>query len=711
MRNLVKGILLIIFGVALLTTGLYAQNTEIKRSNNKVTLDGKTYYIHIVRKGETLFAISSVYNVPVDTIKKDNLQLTSDLKVNQYVKIRAIDPKKDNEPQFVYHQVIKGDTPFNIARRYNVTIKEIYENNSGTELGIKLGQNLKIPLHNESHEEPVAENPSVEPVKEVQQDGYILHKVDKKETKYGIANNYKVTIAEIEAINPGLSERMLNVGELIKIPASKEKLIKPDDTQYHKVAKQETIFGITKIYQTTEKELLKLNPELKKRGLQEGELILVPQKTDSEPVVVQKVEVKDTLKTDKPFDKKFDTFFTLPCPDPGIDTVHTYKVAFFLPLFLNLNDTLGKFIDKVSYDADGNAVVETVPRDGKSKEKIYKRTELFLDFYEGALLALNDLKKEGMSFEVHIFDTQNDSLHTVKLLKENALADFNLFIGPFYSDILNIVSNYAREHQINIVSPLSMKNSFIEHNPYAFQVSPPFEVQMLHASEYLNDFDTKNYIVIHDGKDINQDYTAAFKKELYAQMNESNYDQFKYNEVFYYDARDSVLKDVFTPGIENIVIIPSSDQAFVSDVIGKLNGYSYKYDITTFGQPRWLSFDNIELESFHNTKTHIFSNSFIDYSKPNVIQFVKDYRTYFKTEPEKYAFQGYDITRYFCSALNKYGHEFRKCIHMHNPELLQTKYNFVPYTDQGGYQNAAIYILGFTKDNKLVKTAEYPKTE
>jgi hypothetical protein len=295
-----------------------------------------------------------------------------------------------------------------------------------------------------------------------------------------------------------------------------------------------------------------------------------------------------------------------------------------------------------------------------------------------------------------------------KFMKKHNFSDFNLFTGPVFSEILTVVGDYAWEHQINIVSPLSIKSGFIDHNPYAFQVAPPFNVQMQHASDFLNEFDTKNYIVIHDGNNLDQEYISTFKKQLFAQMTEQNYNQIKYNEVFYYDAQDSVLKSVFTTGIENIVIIPSGNQAFVTDVLGKLNGYSFDYNITIFGQPRWVRFDNIELDNFHNTHTHIFSNSYIDYGDANVIRFTKQYRQQFAGEPDKYAFQGYDITKYFCLALNTYGPEFRKCIHNFQTDLLQTRLNFVQSSEQGGFQNTAIYILAYTKDYRLIKAASYP---
>lgn len=687
------------------TFQLTAQQIDIKRSNNKVSLNGTPFYIHVVRKGETLYAISKAYNVPVDSIKKDNLHVDDALKVNQFVKIRII-KKPDSSQEFVYHNVTKGDTPYNLSIKYSVSITDIYKYNPDAKLGIKLGEVLKIPV--------IIEYPHDQPNKiqkiEPKSDDFIIYKVQKKETIFGIAAKHGVTEEKIKELNPELNSRPLQKGEEIRIPFLKDEISTNSDYYYHKVLKQETIYGICKLYNIKEKKLYKINDDLKKRMLQVGELIRIPKNEFSDSIFSQKSSDyanEKKIKYDADVILK-DSLLIQSCPIKQIDTITTYKVAFFLPFYLNINDTLGKYIDKLVRDEDGVEILETTLRTGRIKDKVYIKSKIFIEFYQGALLALQNLKEKGVSLEIRIFDTQDDTIHIKQILRGQDLSNFDLFIGPVYGDILHVVGNYALKNQINIVSPLSMKNDFINHNSYAFQVSPPLEVQMQHASDFLNNFDTKNYIVIHDGNNLNQQYISQFKQQLYAQMNEDNYNQIRYNEVFYFDARDSVLKSVFSPGMQNIVIVPSSDQAFVTDVIGKLNGYSFEYDITIFGQPRWLRFENIELNNFHNTNTHIFSNSYIDYSNPSVIEFVERYRLNFKDEPDKFAFQGYDITKYFCLALNKYGHNFRNCIHLNKVELLQTNFNFVPFTDGGGYQNTAIYLLEFTKDYKLRKVAQFP---
>jgi LysM repeat protein/ABC-type branched-subunit amino acid transport system substrate-binding protein len=705
-KGIIKTIVVLIF---LSASTVSAQQTTVRMSNNKVSLNGKPYYIHIVRKGETLSAISRAYNVPVDTIKKDNLHISDTIKINQFLKIR-INKKEKNKQKFIYHQVKKGDTAYNLSVKYNISIDELYKYNPEAKLGITIGEVLKIPLpYTESsdnlHKDIVEQQPN-------NSDSYFIYKVKKKETLYGITAKFNTTQDKIKELNPELNERSLQVNQEIKIPLSTEQEnIQNADYYYHKVKKQETIFGITQLYKIKPKQLYKLNPDLKNRTLQEGELIKVPKNSISDTIFA-KEEIVDTV-TNEPHRDSYtfwkDSLLIPDCIDKQINTDATYKVALFLPFYLNINDTLGKYTEVKTRDTDGIEIIESVLKTGKIEDKIYQRSKIFIDFYQGALLALLDLKEKGISFNIKVFDTQNDTNHVKEILRINDLSNYDLFIGPVFGNNLEIVGDYAWEHQINIVSPLSLKNKFIEHNPYAFQVSPPFEIQMQHASDFLNNFDVKNYIVIHDGNNLDQNYIAQFKQQLFAQMNEDNFSQIKYNEVFYYDARDSVLKSVFTPGIKNIVIIPSGNQAFVTDVIGKLNAYSYDYDITVFGQPKWIRFENIELSNFHNTNTHIFSNSFIDYNNPDVIDFVKKYRFYFKGESEKYAFQGYDICKYFCIALNKYGKDFRKCIHNNKVELLQTNFNFVPVSNQGGYQNTAIYILEYSKDFKLRKVAEFPQ--
>lgn len=685
----VKNIIWSLFLLLVFTLqNVVAQENIRQNANNKVNLNGKEYYIHIVRKGETLSAISRAYEVPVDTIIADNPQLSYNIFPNQYINIRI--KKEIVEPiKYNYHLVTKGDTPYNIAKRHGISINQLYKLNPGSELGIKIGDRLKISAKEEEKKVDVVED----------NNSYVYHKVEKKETLFGIARMYQTTPTEIEKQNPTIVGRAIQDGEVLKILVSQDIAQKAVEGEFdfHKVEKKETIYGIARTYSITDKLLLKLNPELKKRSVQEGELIRIPKGSVKVPAAHEQVTQQTNVEPPKPqiseveqkriADYEADNKRMHEAQFAQIDKTKTYKVAFFLPLYLTQNDTTGWF------DKTGT---------------IYERSKNFIEFYNGAMLALNELKKQGASFDVHVIDTKGDSLYITNYMRNHDMSDFNLFIGPAFSGELQAVGDYAWEHQINIVSPLSVKSTFIDHNPYAFQVCPTLAIQMKYVAEFLNQIDTKNYIVIHKGNLQEQEYISEFKRQLYSSIKGDNLSQIRYNEYYYFNTSGDILNSAFIKGKENIVIIPSTDRAFVTDVMGKLNGYSYEYNVRVFGQPRWERFESIDIDNFHNTNTHYLSNSYIDYEKESVIGFVRNYRNIMNIEPDRMAFQGYDITLFFCSALNKFGHDFRHYIMYHKAPLLQTEFNFVPYTDQGGYQNTAIYILDYAKDYTVKKIATYP---
>ena len=98
--------------------------------------------------------------------------------------------------------------------------------------------------------------------------------------------------------------------------------------------------------------------------------------------------------------------------------------------------------------------------------------------------------------------------------------------------------------------------------------------------------------------------------------------------------------------------------------------------MVVIGLPEWNRFSDMETDHLHNLDIHFLSDSYIDYNNDAVKIFVKKYRNTFKTEPDQYAFDGYDIGFYFLSALLHYGKSFERCLPYYNEKLLQTSYEF-----------------------------------
>ena len=150
----------------------------------------------------------------------------------------------------------------------------------------------------------------------------------------------------------------------------------------------------------------------------------------------------------------------------------------------------------------------------------------------------------------------------------------------------------------------------------------------------------------------------------------------------------------------NLVLVPSNNEAFVSDLLANLHTLStiYKYPIEVYGYPRWQKFRNIQPDYYYQLEITLFNPFFIDYKKTNVKNFVASYRDAFRSEPTQFAFQGYDVTLYFLSAMKKYGVDFMYCINNHNADLLQSEFSFTKNDAMSGYENRGVRLIKYTKD-------------
>ncbi len=96
---------------------------------------------YIVKKGDNLYSIARKYNTTVDVIKKLNNLTNNNLSIGQRLTIKAIPTTDDSN---TYYIVKKGDNLYSIARKYNTTVDEIKRLNNLTNNNLSIGQKLII---------------------------------------------------------------------------------------------------------------------------------------------------------------------------------------------------------------------------------------------------------------------------------------------------------------------------------------------------------------------------------------------------------------------------------------------------------------------------------------------------------------------------------------------------------------------------------------
>jgi hypothetical protein len=157
---------------------------------------------------------------------------------------------------------------------------------------------------------------------------------------------------------------------------------------------------------------------------------------------------------------------------------------------------------------------------------------------------------------------------------------------------------------------------------------------------------------------------------------------------------DKPLKDLMTETGTNRVLIASESEAFVNDVVRNLNMMIHqKYNVVLYGASKIRSFETIEVENFHKTNMHVSLTYYIDYNDPRVKSFLLKYRALFNTEPSQFAFQGYDIARYFIGLCHKYGDRWPEKLEENEMAMLQSTFKCTKQGTGGWVNNGVRRIV------------------
>jgi LysM repeat protein/ABC-type branched-subunit amino acid transport system substrate-binding protein len=159
----------IIFGLLLLCSGLNAQFKA-----DTIWVEGRSYAMHTVEKGQTLFSLAKYYGASVDEVIAQNPDCAAGLKVGQVLKIeisvKAVPPtpiSSDNPGKYV---VKSGDTVYSISRMYGISADELRKLNHGLPAGLINGDTIVVPLEMK----PVASEPADNPAQRTDEFDIVL---------------------------------------------------------------------------------------------------------------------------------------------------------------------------------------------------------------------------------------------------------------------------------------------------------------------------------------------------------------------------------------------------------------------------------------------------------------------------------------------------------------------------------------------------------
>lgn len=655
------------------------ENADITRSLIIEEYNGKEYYIHFVKPGQTLYAVSRVYNVSKEDIILENPELKEGvLKVNQIIKIPVnnmlmddnqsfSDNQSDTLKYFFRHTVKPGETLYYLSQKYHVSIDELIDINPEIKYGTQVDQIILIPRKHYITEEMIR----------IQKDTlvyYILHKVKKKETIYGLSKQYNIRMDDLFLLNPILKNG-LKKKQIVKIPVE-------NNGQYDDIFSGHLI-----VYSYIEK----------------------PEASDPD---VQKKYNCDSFSYDQ----------------------EIFEVALLLPLYLDQLEDIK--IDDTS----------------RLQPAEHYRPFRFIQFYEGALLAIDSLIKQGLRLKLYVYDVDDDLTKIRKLLATPRLKEMDVIVGPFYRRSFKIASGFAKANNILIVNPYTTRESVLDDNPTVFKVQPSMETQIRRSLDFiLTNYPNANILLVRQNKYqyaeeaqyIKEEIEKGIMKEIripntriFSIIVETSLadttlpedgilesiiiensivssefiEQYPADSMVFKNTVKEIIFDIDSMyGIrehssvvrDNVILSVSKDNVFILDFITRLNLVRDSFNIILFGIPEWDRFD-LETDYLLNLRLHTTTTTSLNYEDEQVKQFISKFRRYFHCEPEqgKYSFEGFDITYFFLRELMRLGTHFQDCISEYNMKGLQQGFEFVR-SEGKGFKNNYVRIVKYEEYKKV----------
>ena len=427
----------------------------------------------------------------------------------------------------------------------------------------------------------------------------------------------------------------------------------------HKVKKKETVFGISREYGLTIEELIKANPEMNTPGyeLKKGMILNIPySKADMEAAEAAKAaQAAQARKAEE-------------VARAAADDVRSREIR------------LGIMLPLHNINGDGRRMTE---------------------YYRGVLMACDSLKKQGLSIDVHAWNTAEDG-NIYKVLEDPAAAKCDLIIGPLYSKQMDALSAFVTKHDIRLVIPFSINAPQLTTNRNIFQVyQSPTEQNEVIIARFIERF--KNYHTVVVDCNDSTSKKGIFTFGLRRQMEQRGMDAVVTN----LKSTEASFSKAFSRTKPNVVILNTGRSQELGVAFSKINGLKAnepELDITMFGYTDWLLYTRTYLENFYKYNTYIPSVFYYNPLSVGTQRFERKYRQNFRSDMQsslpRFAITGFDHAYFFLKGLHKYGKSFNGAEGMFGYPPVQTPLKFERYGN-GGLRNRTMMFIHYQPEHTV----------
>ncbi|WP_340199247.1 amino acid ABC transporter substrate-binding protein [Ascidiimonas sp. W6] len=639
--------------------------------------NAQQFKTHAVKEGETLESIAAKYEVSKSDIIRLNPEVRRGVRPNTILIIRLnakktiINKTEDQkstisdtiakakkpkvtikqEVSFIWHKVRRKETLYRISKKYDVTVDDIKKYNKelyGREL--KKGERIRIPQFPEPP--PIEFGPDSIPV------GLEKYTVKPKEGKWRIAYENGITIDELEKLNPEIGESLIEGQELFIPKKATLEQPKVNDSlyNYYTVKPKEGFYRLKVKLGLTQEELEALNPGLDTLGLKANMVLRIDKQVDGN------FNVKEGLLVEN-----FSLF-------DSINANNIPEVTIILPFKLN---TIQVASDRI--------IKDKIERD--------KILNYALDFYSGALLALDTVKQLGISANVRVMDSEMDEQAVARLFYDTNFENTDAVIGPLLPKTFNVVAEKLSEKNIPIFA-LVGSNDF-KQGSNVFLSYPNSESMYVKMTQYIaKSKDSVNLIVISDKKNeaVRDRLKLRFPDIKTLEPHEDKF------------IRIEDINPLMVKNQTNWILVETQDVSLIANITSVLNSaLTEEFKIRMLTTNKSNAFEDVNISNAYLSNLNFYFPSVNENISSNS-RFVKAYRKKFETLPSKFAVRGYDLMLDVLLKLAYKKNIFEASLKVGETRYVENKFNY-ERNWSGTYANTSVHIL-YYEDLEVKKVPE-----
>ena len=348
-----------------------------------------------------------------------------------------------------------------------------------------------------------------------------------------------------------------------------------------------------------------------------------------------------------------------------------------------------------------------------------KKSDRFIQYYCGMLVATSILEKEGVNLNINVVDEKKRKFETI--LKEEVNSRTDAIVGPYSRKSLKVAAQFAKSKEIPLVSPWQASSKIAAKNPYYIQLRPNLDEHYYSIFEDVKkNFDIEQVHIVGRLTNLNDGKRIRKLQKMARDVWDDSKEDVLTEQLLIRDSIDvgeTAFDSIFVGDKTLVFIIPNwsfEDEAFIYGTLRRLSVEKGLSKVIVYGMPIMLESEKINFDYYSSLNMRVARSKFVDEGDYDVSRFKRDFVNTYGALPTDDAYEGYDNLMFIGRNLNEYGKNFQYYLNEDQGYYLQAGYKVEETRkDSRGdgpkeidyFENKNVDIIEF-KENRFVRNLD-----